>query len=165
MSEAAATRRWLTLGLGVAALVLAVDQASKWWIVDWVMNPPQTVVLTPFLNLVMAWNRGVSFGLLASDSLWSTWGLSLLAVVVVGFLLVWLRRAGRNWVAVAIGMIVGGALGNVIDRLRFGAVADFIDFHLLGWHFYTFNVADSGISVGAALLVLDSLFQSPKSPK
>lgn len=166
MTEAAVpARRWLTLGLGVAAAVLVLDQASKWWVVEGLMQPPQKIVLTPFLNLIMAWNKGVSFGLLASESWLGAWGLPLLALGVVAALLLWLRKAGRSWVALAIGLIVGGALGNVIDRFRYGAVADFIDFHLFGWHWYTFNVADAGISVGATLLVLDSLFRKPESPK
>lgn len=145
-------------GLLLALGILIGDQASKWWMMEHVMNPPQVISLTPFFNLVVAWNRGVSFGLFGSDSPYASWILSLIALVIVGFLVRWLWQVEKCHQAAAIGMIIGGALGNVVDRLLYGAVYDFIDIHVAGYHWPAFNVADSGITVGAIILVLDSLF-------
>ncbi len=142
-------------GLLAALVVLVLDQATKWWIVAVVMQPPRIIEVTPFFNLVMGWNTGVSFGIMTeSNAIF----LSLVALAVVAGLLVWLKKADRVLIALAIGLIIGGALGNVIDRLHYGAVADFLDFHLGGAHWPAFNVADSGITVGAAILLFDSLF-------
>lgn len=145
------------LGLAVAAFVVVLDQVSKWLILEHVMQPPRVVEVTPFFNLVLAWNQGVSFGMFSHEAAVMPYVLSGVALVIVVALLGWLRGAERRLVAISIGMVIGGAIGNVIDRLRFGAVADFLDFHAFGWHFWIFNVADTGISVGVALLVLDGL--------
>jgi signal peptidase II len=145
-------------GLVLAAVILIGDQISKWWMMEHVMNPPQAISVTPFFNLVVAWNRGVSFGLFGSDSPYGGWILSLIALVIVGFLTHWLYRIQKNYQAIAIGMIIGGALGNVADRVMYGAVYDFLDVHVAGYHWPAFNVADSGITIGAVILVLDSLF-------
>lgn len=145
-------------GIAVAALVVVLDQISKWWVLEHVMRPmPHVVEVTPFFNLVLAWNQGVSFGMFANEAAFMPYALSAVALAITIVLLGWLRGADRALVALAIGMIAGGAVGNVIDRLRFGAVADFLDFHALGVHFWAFNVADAGISVGVALLILDGL--------
>ena len=151
--------------LGVVAdlVVLAADQASKWWILNGLDLPElQQVVLLPVLNLTMVWNRGVTFGLLNGLGSWGHVLLVLVALGVVGALVVWLRRA-ESWVtAVAIGAIAGGAIGNVIDRLRFGAVVDFIQAqlntpwgNLFPW---VFNVADSAIVCGVAALIIEAQF-------
>lgn len=153
------------LGLAVALLVLILDQISKWVIVELVMTPPQVIVLGPFLDIVMVWNRGVSFGMFNQELPWKAPILSLLALAISAFLLKWLWKSEGKFIPLAIGMIVGGALGNVIDRIRFGAVADFLYFHIGSYYWPAFNVADSGISVGAALLVWDSLFGGRESPK
>ena len=145
-------------GLGLAAAVLILDQITKWWIVFTVMQPPRVIPVTPFFNLVMGWNRGVSFGMLDSDSQAAAWILSLLALAITAALGVWLYRADRLRVAFGIGLVIGGAVGNVIDRVRWGAVADFLDLHWAGYHWPAFNVADSAITVGALVLILDSLF-------
>ncbi|MBP2313220.1 signal peptidase II [Azospirillum soli] len=153
------TRSYTAFGLIVAAVVILLDQLTKWWILDVVMQPiPHVVEVTPFFNLVMAWNTGVSFGTFGSSHALMPYVLSAVALAIVVALVMWLRQADRRYVALALGMVIGGAIGNVIDRFRFGAVADFLDFHVGGWHFWAFNVADSGISVGVALLVLDGLF-------
>lgn len=147
------------LGLILAALVVALDQATKWWVLDGLMNPvPRLIEVTGFFNLVLVWNPGVSFGMFHNDTDWGPYVLSLGALAVAGFLGHWLWTAERRLHALALGMIIGGAVGNVVDRLRFGAVVDFLDFHYAGWHFWAFNVADSGISVGVALLLIDGLF-------
>lgn len=153
-------------GLGCAALALVIDQASKWWVMTLILRPPRLVNLTPFFDLVPAWNRGISFGLLDTENGVGAWLFSGLALIIVGVLLVWLRKADRLVIAVALGTIIGGALGNVIDRVRFGAVFDFLDFYLGPYHWPAFNAADAFISMGAIFLVVDSLFaRSDLEPK
>jgi lipoprotein signal peptidase len=153
------TRNSLTLlGIGAALVVLAADQASKWWILDVIRLPDLgQVVLLPVLNLTMVWNSGVTFGLLTGFGEWSYLLLAAVALGVVAALGVWLRRAESRLVAIALGAIVGGALSNVVDRLRFGAVVDFIHAHVGGWSWYVFNLADAAIVCGVAALILDSL--------
>jgi signal peptidase II len=153
------SRNSLTLlGIVAALVVLAADQASKWWILDIIRLPDLgQVVLLPVLNLTMVWNRGVTFGLLTGFGEWSYLLLAAVALGVVAALGVWLRRAESRLVAIALGAIVGGALSNVVDRLRFGAVVDFIHAHVGGWSWYVFNLADAAIVCGVAALVLDSL--------
>ena len=149
----------IRLGLALAAVVLVLDQASKWWLLEIVgmpFRPP--IVVTPFFNLVMVWNRGVSFGLFAHEDALMPYVLSGVAIAVSTGLFVWLSRADRRWIAVALGLVIGGAVGNVIDRLRFGAVADFFDLHVAGWHWPAFNVADAAIVVGVAMILADGLF-------
>jgi len=121
--------------------------------------PPgeQIIRVAPFFDIVLVWNRGVSFGLFNNDTGLNAIVFSLVAAIIVGFLLVWLKRARQPLVAAAIGLVIGGAVGNVADRLRFGAVVDFLDFHLAGWHWPAFNVADSAICIGVGLMLIDSL--------
>lgn len=154
-------RSYLGLGLAVAALVVILDQVSKWWILS-IMQPPHVIEVLPFFNLVLVWNQGVSFGLFSHEAEIMPYVLSAVALGIAGVLLAWLRRADRWFVALALGMVIGGAIGNIVDRLRFGAVVDFLDVHAMGWHFWVFNIADSGISVGVALLVIDGLFNTPE---
>jgi lipoprotein signal peptidase len=157
------TRNQLTaLGLLTAALVLAADQASKWWVRD-VLDLPSlgSVAVLPLLNLTWVRNPGVTFGLLNSLGAWGTPVLVVGALVVVAALGVWLRRSERALVATAIGGIAGGAIGNVIDRVRFGWVEDFIHAHAWGWSWYVFNVADAAIVCGVAALVLDGMRARP----
>ena len=153
------TRNGLTLlGLVAGVVVLAADQASKWWILDFVDLPEVgQVVVLPVLNLTFVRNYGVTFGLLTGFGQWSYLLLAAVALAVVAALGVWLRRAESRLVATALGAIVGGALSNVIDRLRFGYVVDFIHAHVGGWSWYVFNLADAAIVCGVAALVLDSL--------
>ena len=147
----------------IAALIVALlDQASKWWVLELFDKPPYLIKITGFFNLVLGWNRGISFGLFGSDSEIGKWVLTALAIAICCILAVWLRKASRMIEILAYGMIIGGALGNVLDRIRYGAVTDFLDFHIAGTHWPAFNVADSAIFVGAVLLVTDSLFNSDK---
>ncbi|MBF0168697.1 MAG: signal peptidase II [Alphaproteobacteria bacterium] len=155
----------LRLGLGIAALVLVLDQISKWLIIELVMNPPRLLPIGPFLDIVMAWNKGVSFGMLNQESPWNAPLLSALALVISGFLVNWLRKSEGWWIPSSLGLIIGGAIGNVIDRIRFGAVADFLYFHLGEFYWPAFNLADSGISIGAVMLIWDALFRGKESPK
>ncbi len=151
-------------GLIVSAAVLILDQLTKWWIVSTIMQSPRVVEVTPFFNLVIGWNFGISFGFFNSDPEIGQWLLPMVVVVITAALVVWLYRIDRLRPAVALGLIIGGALGNLIDRMRFGAVADFLDFHAWGHHWPAFNGADSAITVGAVVLILDSLFVGDEKP-
>ncbi len=149
--------------LGVLALVcvLAADQASKWWVLDGLrLVPGRPVEVLPVLNLTLVWNQGVTFGLLGRGAV-GAWAFVAIALAVIAGLLVWMARTETRLAAIAIGAIAGGAIGNVIDRLRFGAVVDFIDAHAFGWHWYVFNLADAAIVCGVCALVLDGLRGRP----
>ncbi len=147
----------LRIGGLVASVILVADQISKQVVVEKMMDSPPIEVL-PFLNLVMAWNRGISFGMFNTDGAWNAILLSGLSLIIVCGLVVWLRKVQSLRMAVGLGAIIGGALGNVVDRARWRAVADFIDVHAFGYHWPAFNVADSAISIGAVILILDALF-------
>lgn len=149
-------RASVRIGLIAAALATALDQLSKWWILDWVMDPPRTIAVAPFFDIVLVWNRGVSFGLFEGKG---TWPLLAVAAAIVAVLLVWLTRARRRALAIALGLVIGGALGNAVDRLVHGAVLDFLDFHAGDLHWPAFNIADSAITIGVALILLDGLFE------
>jgi lipoprotein signal peptidase len=157
-------------GLILAALILVVDQASKYYMLE-ILRLPEVrhiplLALGPFgFDLTMVWNRGVTFGMLAGDSAWTQLALGALALLIAGFLLRWMAKAENRLTALALGAVVGGAVGNVIDRLRFGAVADFLDAYAWGWHWYVFNVADAAIVLGVVALVVDALFRPSGSGK
>jgi signal peptidase II len=159
----------LRLGLPLALAILIADQAVKWWMLD-VLRLPEVrhiplVSLGPFgFDLTMVWNRGVTFGMLAGDAPWHAPLLGAIALAVAAFLLRWMARAENRTTALALGAVIGGAVGNVIDRFRFGAVADFFDAHAFGWHWYVFNIADAAIVCGVLALVADALFRpSPRA--
>ena len=124
-------------GVATASLAFALDQATKWWALAELMDPPRVVPITSFLDLVLGRNRGVSFGLLSAEHPATPWLLSALAVAVVVGLADWTMRDRRPWMAPSVGLVAGGALGNVADRLRHGAVTDFLDFHAAGHHWPT----------------------------
>lgn len=170
--------------IGFAAIldIIILDQITKWGVleyilkpvalptadslgpIEWVMTKPLrlpsvSVELLPFLNLSMVWNQGVSFGLFQSGN---PWPLIIMALVISVFFGAWLLRS-QTWLqTIALAMVIGGALGNVVDRLRFGAVADFLDFHAFGWHYPAFNIADSCITLGIAFLIFDGIVLEPK---
>jgi len=160
-------RRALGLALVVGAAVMALDQAVKWLMIGYVMQPPRVIEVTGFFNLVLTYNTGVSFGLFRGAGPWRAWILVAVALAVVAGLLAWLGRQPRPQplLAVAVGVVVGGALGNVIDRLHGPGVIDFLDFHVAGWHWPAFNLADSAIALGVGLIVLDGLFSAPRGCK
>jgi signal peptidase II len=146
------------LGLSVAALGFALDQGHKYWMLEvYRIAERGRVAMTPFFDLVMAWNKGVSYGLFAQHD--TTGWLILIAVslVAVTGLLVWMANTRGRLPAVALGLIVGGALGNLTDRIVHGAVADFFHFHYAGFSWYIFNVADVAIGAGVVGLMLDWL--------
>jgi len=142
----------------LALLIIALDQGTKAWILYDLMNPPTVVPVLPFLDLILTWNKGVGFGLLQAHSLWGKVGLIGLALGISIGLGIWLWRTTDKLLLIGLSMIIGGAIGNIIDRLRFGAVVDFIYVHvyILGYHFPAFNVADSSITVGVCLILLES---------
>ena len=147
------------LGLIAAVIALALDQVTKIWVTD---NVTALIELAPFFNLTISHNKGIGMGLLYQSGV-MPWVLSLIAAVVVAILVRWLRQAEHRVTAFGLGLIIGGAIGNVADRLRLGSVVDFLDFHIADWHWYTFNIADSFICVGVALLIIDGMFG--KKPK
>jgi len=143
--------------------VVASDQLTKHWVLG-SMRLLEGVAVTPFFNLVLVFNAGASFSFLADAGGWQKWFFVVLALAISAWLVVMLRQhAQERLLPTALALILGGALGNVIDRLRFDAVVDFLDFHVAGWHFPAFNVADSAISVGVGLMLLHQFLQSRES--
>ena len=157
-----AATRWALL---LAAVIIVSDQVSKWVIADVVMQPPRVIEVTGFFNLVLTYNTGVSFGLLGFDLPGKAFILGALAVVVAISLMVWLWHQPKALLVWAVGLVAGGAIGNAIDRALRPGVVDFLDFHLGGWHWYAFNIADSAIAIGVALLVLETLFAPSEEAK
>ncbi len=173
------------VGFSLAIDIIVLDQLSKWLILEyiirkeiqpnaqplglweWIIDAPSrfpfaSIEVWPFFNLTMVWNEGISFGMFHGGAIWILCGLALAITILFS---VWLTRA-QGWLqAISLSMVIGGAIGNVIDRLRFGAVADFFDFHAFGWHYPAFNIADCAIVVGIALLVFDGVFLEPKRNK
>jgi signal peptidase II len=154
--------RRIALGAAVGLCVLALDQASKWWILNGLDLPDRgAIAVLPVLNLTLVWNKGITFGLFGGQNAIGSAVLAVVALAVVVALALWLRRAESLLVAAALGAIAGGAIGNVIDRARYGAVVDFIHAHIGNVSWYVFNVADAAIVCGVATLVLDGLRGRP----
>lgn len=151
------------LGAAVALAVFLVDRACKWLLlepVDIAARGP--IEVTPFFNLVLVWNRGVSYGLFQQDSDFGRAILVAITVVAAGALWIWLSRTRVRIGAISLGLIIGGALGNGVDRMIYGAVADFFHFHAFGWSWYVFNIADVAIVAGVAGLLYESIRDSHK---
>jgi lipoprotein signal peptidase len=147
-------------GFLLGAAVLLADQASKYWVLHGAgLTDGHFLVLLPVLNFVLVWNPGVTFGMLTNLGGIGWALLAAVAVAVVAGLGIWLWRSDQMIKSLAIGAIMGGAAGNVIDRLRFGAVVDFIQAHLGAYSFYVFNVGDSAIVCGVGVLMLESLLR------
>ncbi len=145
--------RWL----GIAALIIVLDQASKYAITQWLVDG-HSVEVTSFFNIVLVHNAGAAFSFLAAAAGWQRGFFIGIALIASVWIVVLLRRHARETgFCLALSLILGGALGNLIDRILLGAVVDFLDFHAAGWHWPAFNVADSAITCGAALVVWDSL--------
>ncbi|GLH39822.1 signal peptidase II [Pseudomonas moraviensis] len=152
---------WLWLSL----LVLVIDQASKFYFESKLEMFQQIVIIPDLFSWTLAYNTGAAFSFLADSSGWQRWLFALIAIVVSAVLVVWLKRLGRNdtWLAVALALVLGGALGNLYDRIALGHVIDFILVHWQNrWYFPAFNIADSAITVGAIMLALD-MFKSKKT--
>lgn len=151
------------VGLLVAGLAAAFDQIFKYLLLyefDFInMRPFERVEVLPVFDLVMVWNRGISYGLLQADSLLFARLLTLFQLAAVTLLTWWLLRAERKFLGLGLGLVIGGALGNVIDRIRFGAVADFFHFHAGNFSFYVFNIADAAITLGVMVLLADAFLR------
>lgn len=146
-------------GGALALATLAVDQAVKWWLLAVVrIEEKGRLVVTPFFDLVMVWNRGISYGLFQQDSEAGRWALVVFTLAAIGLLTLWLATAVRRLTAGALGLVMGGAAGNLVDRLVHGAVADFFHLHAFGYSWYVFNVADATIVAGIAALLYESVF-------
>ena len=148
----------MIIGLLVALLVIVLDQISKIAVYSYLVEVGKAVEVTSFFNLVSAWNTGVSFSMFNNLGVNGVYILSAFSLTVVGFLLYWLKKECSFYMRMSLGFVIGGALGNVIDRIRLGAVYDFLDVHIGGHHWPAFNVADSFICIGAVLIVLDGIF-------
>jgi signal peptidase II len=148
------------VALSIATLTFAADQLSKFWalsIINIDERPP--IQVTPFLDIVMAWNKGVSYGLLETNVQLI---LVVMSVLLSAVLWIWAARSTTQLAAASLGLIIGGAIGNALDRMLHGAVADFVHLHWGSWSWYIFNVADIAIVVGVALLIYDGLISKPE---
>ena len=150
---------WPTWGLIAAVITLIADQASKYFIIHTLRVPGNFVELLPFFQFNLQYNTGISFSMFNSGA--TTTKIMLLAVQlgITGVLIWWMWRLNRLWLQTASGLIIGGAVGNVLDRALNGAVTDFLLFHWREWYFPFFNLADTAITIGAVMWLLDALFQ------
>ncbi|WP_407312409.1 signal peptidase II [Pseudomonas sp. nanlin1] len=151
--------------LGLSLLVLVLDQFTKFYFEGTLSLYQQIVVIPDYFSWTLAYNTGAAFSFLADSGGWQRWLFALIAIVVSTVLVVWLKRLGRDetWLAVALALVLGGALGNLIDRVLLGHVVDFILVHWRNqWYFPAFNLADSAITLGAVMLALD-MFKSKKA--
>lgn len=147
------------IGAAAALATLALDQANKLWLIfGFGIEARQPVRLAPFLDVILAKNTGISYSLLRAQNEWQRYALILFTLSVILFLGAWLWRARTSIVSVSLGLIIGGALGNAIDRIAYGYVADFYHFHLGSFSWYVFNLADVAIVLGVGLLLYDSVF-------
>jgi signal peptidase II len=147
--------------IGLAGGVILLDQLTK-WIVLATLQFGETIVVAPFWNWVLVYNKGAAFSFLADQEGWQRWFFTVLALAVSAWLVHMLRRHwNETLLSTALSLILGGALGNVIDRVRFGAVVDFVQWHAAGFYWPAFNVADSAITVGAVLLVWEQFRPRP----
>ena len=151
--------RWLW----VSAIVIAADQATKAAILA-TFRDGEAIAIAPFFSLVLTFNTGAAFSFLSAASGWQRWFFVAIAVAAAVVILVLLKRGGSAWFGAGLALILGGALGNLYDRLVIGKVVDFLLFHYAGWAYPAFNVADSAITVGAAILIFDSLRRRDDGP-
>ena len=159
------THKPLISGLAVALVVTILDQVSKWFIVHEIMNPPTVIKILPIFDIVLVFNRGISFGMLTQHGQLGVLMLVGCAVTIVVVLIYWLSRLPHMYMGISLGLIIGGALGNIIDRAYHGHVIDFLHFH---WHrhsFPAFNVADSFITIGAILIMLENVLSPQRKLK
>jgi signal peptidase II len=158
MARRARMTKGLRLGLGVAGLTFLADQALKLWIVlIYDLAARGRVAVLPGLDLVMVWNRGISYGLFQQDGLYGRLALLALSLAACVFIIFWLRQPGTRLQACALGLILGGAAGNAVDRAAYGAVADFVLLHAGDFEWYVFNIADAAIVVGVVLVLYGAL--------
>ncbi len=152
----------MLLGLACALVIVILDQFSKYYIMENVLNEYGAISFTSFFNLVRAWNTGVSFSMFNDGGQTGVILLSLMSLTIVCFLIYWLYKEKEKIIQISLGFIIGGAIGNVIDRVSRGAVFDFLDFHIGDHHWPAFNVADSFICIGATIIIIHGLFFTHK---
>ena len=160
--QATTARKWARW-LWVSAIVIAVDQATKAAILA-TFRDSEALAVTPFFSLVLTFNTGAAFSFLSAASGWQRWFFVAVALAAAVVIVVLLKRGGSAWYGTGLALILGGALGNLYDRLVIGRVVDFVLFHYAGWAYPAFNVADSAITVGAAILIFDSLRRRDDGP-
>lgn len=149
---------WLT------GLIIVLDQASKWFMASW-LSLHETIAVIPYFNLTMAHNYGAAFSFLSDAGGWQRWFFIVLALVISVVLLIWIKglKSTAKLEAISLSLIIAGAVGNVMDRIYYGYVIDFIDVYYGSYHWPAFNVADSAICIGAALLIMDSFRSKPET--
>ena len=152
----------MLFGLFIALIVIIIDQVSKYIILNYVLAEYAAIILTPFFAVIQAWNTGVSFSMFNNLGINGVYVLSGVAIIIVIALLKWLKTEKSRLMQTALGFIIGGAIGNVIDRVRLGAVFDFLDFYVGEYHWPAFNAADSFICMGAILIIINGLFVQKK---
>jgi signal peptidase II len=146
------------LGLSIAAITIAADQITKYFVLtSSQLEVGERITVTPFFDLVLAMNKGISYGLFQQDGALGRWLLVMVNLAAVGLFIFWLSRAGDRLLAAAIGFLIGGALGNAVDRALYGAVVDFVLLHWGQWRWYVFNIADAAIVAGVIGLLYDAL--------
>ncbi|MGE3333738.1 MAG: signal peptidase II [Rhodospirillaceae bacterium] len=162
-------------GLACAAIGVIADQASKYYMLEHVFRPegvtetpfasPVVIDILPVFQFHLSWNEGISFSLFNSGTETAVALLLAVTIAITIVMTVWMWRTPRSWLQIGLGLIVGGALGNIIDRASIGAVADFLHVYWQDWHFPTFNIADTCITIGAIIVLLDALFERPHDGK
>ncbi len=154
--------KWLWLSV----LVIALDQFTK-VLAETMLTYGDPIAVAPFFNLMLSHNPGAAFSFLSNAGGWQRWFFVVLALAVVAVITIWMYRLPptQRWIAAALALVVGGALGNVVDRVVYGHVIDFLDVYVGHWHWPTFNVADSAITVGVAVLIIDGLFGNGQTAK
>jgi signal peptidase II len=151
------------LGLAIAAVTAAADQVDKAWMIGHFASSQQkSIAVAPFFDIVLIWNRGVSYGLFPQNSDLGRWTLVAVSFAAAIALTIWLASIRARLAATCVGLIIGGAIGNAVDRIQYGAVADFFSFHVASFHWYVFNVADVAIVCGVLGLLYDSFKSSHK---
>lgn len=148
----------MKIGISLIVLTYGIDRICKWLVVDVLNISDQSITIFPFLNMVFVRNTGISFGMLQNENALSQWFLAIFAFLVIIFLLAWLFRSNSKILSAGLGMVIGGAAGNATDRVIWGHVVDFINFHIGNWHYPVFNIADIAIVCGFGLILLDGLF-------
>lgn len=153
-------------GLWIAAITFLIDQASKIWVIDGIdLESKGNIDVLPFFSLTWVLNRGVSMGMFQASSDVMRWGLVGVTAVIALMVVFWLRTVTSRIGMVALAFVLGGALGNILDRARFGGVVDFLRFHAFDYSFYVFNIADSAITIGVGLLLIEAFLSPPDQTK
>lgn len=153
------------IGAAIAAVTFVLDQATKVLVLRGLeLGLGERIAVAPFFDLVLTYNRGISYGLFPQDGGWGRWALVVLSIAAAVLFTFWMLRTHSRLVAASLGLLVGGALGNALDRMVYGAVVDFVSLHALGWRWYVFNLADAAIVAGVLGLLYDALTASVTNP-